>query len=294
MLAYLVTHALRTVRLWILLGKAISFGRVFAINTIGFLAINVIPLRLGEMVRPYLLVERESYSLGEAIAAILMERLLDVLLLLVMLLTLTMWIDLPNGGIQIQGVDVITVAQRGSGILLCAGTLAGFAGVIWAEKLAKLFSHFPKGDLIQGFVLRFRTGLHRLFAQPKQAFLLLFLSTAIWATTTSAVAFAMMAFEGLPVSIATAWSTWTITLCGMVAVPTPGFFGIFELSCAAALWIWGVDQNLATTFAVALHVGQMCFTLVMGGLFLFLEGLSLRTLVQTVPESKPQPIDHHS
>jgi len=211
-----------------------------------------------------------------------------------MLFGLTMWIDLPTDGIQIQGVDVIAVTQKGAGLLLVVGLLGGSAAVIWAERFATVFKRFPMGERIYEFVLRFRKGLERLFTQPLQALMLMAVSASIWGTTTGAVACAMIAFEGIPVSLASAWSTWTITLCGMTAVPTPGFFGIYELSCTAALLLWGVERNLATTFAVSLHIGQLVFTLVLGGIFLFLEGLSLRSLIQPAPESTPQPAVPHS
>ena len=294
MVAYLLTHSLRTLRLWVLLGRQIDFMRVFAINTIGFLAINVIPLRLGEMVRPYLLFEREQHALGDALAAILLERLLDVLLLLIMLMGLTLWIELPVEGIQIQGVDVISATQKGAGVLLTVGLVGGTAAIIWAERFAGAVKQLPKGQAIFDFILRFRDGIGRLFTQPFQALFLLAVSASIWGSTIGAVACAMMAFDGIPVSLASAWSTWTITLCGMTAVPTPGFFGIYELSCAAALLLWDVEPNLATTFAVSLHIGQLIFTLVLGGLFLFLEGLSLRSLIRPAQESTPQPVGPHS
>jgi glycosyltransferase 2 family protein len=297
MLAYLLTHSLRTVRLWLLLGREIAFMRVFAINTIGFLAINVIPLRLGEMVRPYLLVDREGCSTGEALAAILLERLLDMLMLLGMLLGLTLWIELPSAGILIQGVDVLSVTQRGLGVLVVIGILGGGVFIFGFEHISKHLLRLPKGDLISSFAKRFRDGLAQLFSHPRQALVLFVLSSLVWLVTITAVACAMAAFEGIPVSLASAWSTWTITLCGMTAVPTPGFFGIYELCCSAALWIWGVEEDLAKTFAVTLHIGQFGFTLIMGGVFLFAEGLSLRSLIRpdlkSLQEPKPQPGAHH-
>ena len=75
---YMAAHLCRSWRLQILLageGTAPPYARVFSLNTVGFLAINVMPLRLGEMVRPYLLWERENVSLGTALAAVMMERL---------------------------------------------------------------------------------------------------------------------------------------------------------------------------------------------------------------------------
>ncbi|RME24291.1 MAG: hypothetical protein D6798_11570, partial [Deltaproteobacteria bacterium] len=63
---YFVLHLLRSARLWLLLGgvdgrgRRLRLVRLFSISAVGFLAINVIPLRLGEAVRPWLLHDREG------------------------------------------------------------------------------------------------------------------------------------------------------------------------------------------------------------------------------------------
>ena len=52
---YGIGHVLRTFRLWTLMERqGGGFLEYFSINSIGFLGINVIPLRLGEFLRPHL------------------------------------------------------------------------------------------------------------------------------------------------------------------------------------------------------------------------------------------------
>ena len=85
-LCYFLGHTLRAVRLWILLEREQSFGRIFAIHSVGFLSINVMPLRMGELVRPYLLLEKEDVPISRSLAAVLLERLLDMSMLLILLL----------------------------------------------------------------------------------------------------------------------------------------------------------------------------------------------------------------
>jgi len=89
----------------------------------------------------------------------------------------------------------------------------------------------------------------------------------------------MWGFPGIPSSIGAVWTTWSITLAGMTALPTPGFFGGYELFCTAALWLLEVDRDLGATFAITLHLGQFAFTCGLGGFYVLREGMSLSGLV---------------
>ena len=281
---YIVAHTLRVVRLGLLLGQPVPFRRLFSINSVGFLAINVIPLRMGELVRPWLLSEREGVPFGRGMAAIFIERLLDMVMLLLMLLGLTLLVSLPENGLVIEGVDVIQAGQRFAGLIAGAGTLFGVLLVGIGEPAIALLERLPMGSLVARFARRFREGFATLLAQPARAALLLLLSAGIWLLTIAAIGVFMGAFDGIPVGIGPAWSTWSITLSGMAAVPTPGFFGAFELFCSSALWLlWGVERDIASAFAVALHLGQFTFTIGLGASFLLIEGLSLRDLVRPPP-----------
>lgn len=274
---YLVAHVLRAVRLGLLLGQRLPFRRLFAVTTVGFLAINVIPLRLGEMVRPWLLAERDGVPWGRSIAAIVVERVLDMTMLLGMLLGLTWVVDLPPGRIQVQGIDVVVAGQRLAGSIVLAGVIAGALVVVAGEPAIRRLERLLLVGRSGGrFARRFREGLVALVRRPRYAAGLVAISAAIWALTIAAVDMVMAAFEGMPTGLGPAWSTWAITLSGMTVLPTPGFFGTYELFCTVALWLWGVNADLARTFAVVLHLGQFGFIVSLGSIFLVIEGLSLR------------------
>ncbi len=280
-LGYLFTHSLRTLRLWLLIGGKGTFGSIFSINTIGFLAINVIPLRMGEFVRPYLLLEKENMPFGEAMVAIVLERWLDMCMLLIMLFGLGWFIELPDG-VVVNGIDILSVGQKTLGSLVVIGFI-GLAILIWfGERLLRPWESHSNAVLSKGiqFFLSLREGAHRLFGNPILAIQAFGISMGVWAATMLSIWFALLGFPDLPNSVGVVWSVWTITLVGMVVAPTPGFIGVYELFCATALWLWGVDRTDGTAFAMALHASQLLFTIALGTIFILKEGVSLSRIVK--------------
>lgn len=272
---YLSAHALRVVRLRAILGRPLGFWRLFSILSVGYLAIHVVPLRMGEFVRPYLLAEQEDVPFGAGLAAVFLERLLDMLMLLGMMLLIGFAVDLPAGAIVVQGIDVLQTGQRVIGTMVGLGVAGLVVLLAVGEPILRVTDRLPAG----GFVRRFVEGLRSLAARPASFLWVLVLSVAIWAVTVGAVQLSLAAFPGLPHGVGDALTVWAVTLAGMTAVPTPGFFGGFEASCTAGLVLLGAAPDPARTFSVLLHLGQFGFTVVIGVVFLIAEGLSLRELV---------------
>jgi len=274
-LGYLLSHILRSLRLWILLDYSAPYSRVFSINTVGFLAINVMPMRLGEAVRPYLLMERESVPFGQGLAAIFMERLLDMIMLLGMLFGMGFLIDLPKEGLIIEGVSVVSAGQKAAAGIVVLGCV-GIAGLVFiGEPIFQFLSRYVWLTSPIAMGRKFRTALIGLFSNPLRGLGLLLLSVVVWLLTISAVMMALWAFRDLPHGFDAAWSCWTITLAGMTALPTPGFFGVYELCCSSVLSLWSVSPSLSKTFALCLHLGQLVFISVLGSIFMLKEGISL-------------------
>ena len=291
MAQYLVVHSLRSVRLGLLLRgpdtPPLRFHRLFLISSVGFLAINVLPLRLGEAVRPYLLVEREGVPLGRALAAVVMERLADVIMLLGMLLTVGLVVELPESGVVVGGVELVSAGQRALGLAALGGAVGLGLVVGLGEAVIRPLERLPLGGRVGPLARRFREGLRALVAEPARAAAVFGLSFATWSFTLGAVGALMAGFDGLPTSPGAVLTTWTFTLLGMTLVPTPGFFGPYELACAGALKLWSVPAAVAQSFGLVLHLTQLGFTLFIGGTALLMEGLNLRDLVRPAPAEAP-------
>ena len=80
---YLVTlgviHLLRTVRWGLLLEPVVKvpFARLNAVSAVGFTALLVLPFRLGEFARPYLIAERPRLRVSAALSSVVLERVAD-------------------------------------------------------------------------------------------------------------------------------------------------------------------------------------------------------------------------
>src|SRR5688572_22254406 len=69
------------------------FRTVFRTTVIGFAASAVLPARAGEVIRPYLLARQEGLSATAAFATIVVERVLDLVAVLLLLLLFLIWFD---------------------------------------------------------------------------------------------------------------------------------------------------------------------------------------------------------
>ena len=127
----IVTYALRAWRWQSLLapiGHA-SFANAFRTTVIGFAATFLLPARAGEVIRPYLLARKERLSATAAFATVILERLLD--LAVVLLLFAVFVLTVPPGTVSgdasqfahVKFWGIVAAARGGCGAAhpVCAG-----------------------------------------------------------------------------------------------------------------------------------------------------------------------------
>ncbi len=281
---YALAHWVRCFRLRALLGVDLTTVRLYSITAIGFLAINLVPLRLGEFVRPYMLLQ-DGISFGRSMAAVFVERLLDLLSLVVMLLAVTIFVDFPEGGLVLGGVDVISAAQH-FGMLVVAGGLVFCLAVVFVggpvialvRRMLALVSP-PAAEKIGGFLDAFREGFRSLLASPKRACAVLLHSALIWSIVVTGVWIFLLGAQSFEADWLMGLTSWTITLAGITVAPTPGFFGAYELFFSGALQLFAVAKEPAVSIALIVHLSQFGFGVLLGLFFLGYEGMSLRDVI---------------
>jgi uncharacterized protein (TIRG00374 family) len=266
--------------------QPLPFFSLLSIVTVGFLAINVIPLRMGELVRPYLLHESHDVPFGTSLAAVVLERLLDFLGMLTLLLLIGAFVQLPSAGLVVQGIDIFSLGLRLSAFFVAAG-LVGIVLFSWmgersVQWMAGLFARISPAlsGVISSLGLKFVHGLRALFARPSRALWALVCTFLIWSSTLLMVACMMWGFKGMTPTFSSVIFNWGATMVGIVFLPTPGFFGGFEAGNVASLLLFKVPLALARTYALVLHLVVFFHAVAAGLFFLMMEGWSLVSLVK--------------
>lgn len=279
LLLWLIGYVARTVR-WrtILAGAASgSLFDLFGVLMVGFATNNLLPARLGEFARAYLLRRRTGLRKTFVLASIFLERVFDGLALVAVIFVLSALVDLPNWGQEVElaaAVLFIGVAV-GVSILLYRQEPAGRAVAFVTRPLPGRLGTFAVGAF-GAFV----NGLSSM-RRPAVVALTAAMSLGIWAIEWAAYFFVASAFNlGLtPVQLAAACAFMLVVVnLGIMLPAAPGYVGTFQLFAVSALAVWGVPYEPALAVAIVAHVCQYVLVTCIGLAFFGREHISLRTV----------------
>ncbi len=278
--ATLLTYVLRAVRWQYLLGALgpTHFGAALRATIIGF-AINFFTGRAGEVVRPYLLAREEGLSATSAFATIILERLLDMVSVLVLFAIFLLGFDprqnhvsprlfgdLRTGGLTVGLMGVLAL----TGVFFLAGDPDR------AARLALRVEHVLPARVAHSFsrlVHMFVTGL-RAVRQPRRLAITFLLSLPLWLSIGLGIFLITRAFH-VDVPFLGAFVIMTMLVVG-VAIPTPGGVGGFEYFYQlAATAFYGAAADRATAAALVLHAVSFLPVTLIGIIFMAREGMSL-------------------
>jgi glycosyltransferase 2 family protein len=243
----LVTSLLRTYR-WIFLLRPIApnirLRRVMGAGLVGFAAIFLAPLRMGEVVRPLMLSRDGEVSFLQATGTTFAERVLDGLMLTVCsaaaLLTAEQISPLPSrlGDIPLP-LATVPAALYSATLLFC-GLFVAMTVFYVARDWARRAVEGTLGLLSSGFAAWLADVLERLADGlsflPSRLHLLSYLgvTAAYWGLTFLSHWF-LLRGSGLPISFTQATALVGVLALGVAVPGGPGLFGAFQISFFSAL-----------------------------------------------------------
>lgn len=246
----------------------VRFWSTASATMIGYMFNTVLPGRVGELARASLVSQTDHVGTPRALGTIVVEKILDVLVLLCLLGTITAFLPLPAEATA-AGTSAALLFGAGAVVFFLLTTIRGPV-VRWTQHH---LDHLPVlNRLHPSNMVDMVLGSADSLRQPQLLALHVVIAPLIWGVALFTVAATTRAFDlDLP------WTAWALVLVltnlGMTVPSAPGYVGVYHTIAVFALTPFGVDPGTALAFAVTLHAIAFGFFLVAGALIL-LTGLA--------------------
>ena len=246
------TFPLRTIR-WRLILRDVDGQRFPALplwhaTAIGFMANNLLPARAGEVARAYVASRQLPVRFTTALASVAVERVFDGLVMLGLMAAAIAAPSFPTDTV-IGGRSLSALATSAAiffGALLLLALVVVHRPAPWlriAGRISQRLAHWAEG-LVAGLAV---------LKSPARFGGVVFWSLVLWLTNAAAFAVCFRAF-GLAVPLEGALLLQGVIGFGVAVPSTPGFVGVFEAATLLTLRVYGVDANLAVSYALTYHL----------------------------------------
>lgn len=281
LLFYLSSFLVRGVR-WCLLLRPVgtvpwstSTGVIFS----GYMANNLLPLRLGEIIRALVLGQVTSVRVEATFSTIVLERVFDGLVLVGMIAFVLPWANVVPGSKEIVIYTGAVSAVVFTGALLFVIAMRLFPRVVlrvasqvleWVPVIAKE----RREDMVRSVL----GGLKSL-TMDRRLFAILCLSVAVWVLEGGMFWVGLQAFA-LEGGVAIALLTLAFVNLSILIPSAPGYVGVFQGATILAFAAFGVSEEAALSYAVVVHALQYVSATAIGFAVLAKYGISFAVLGQ--------------
>jgi len=265
-----ISYYLRAIRWrYILISeKTIPVSSLYPATIIGYMANNLLPARLGEFVRAYVLAQREQLETPLVFASLVIDRLFDGFTVLIMLLITLFAIKLPPGM-----EDAGTALKAGGTVMFlfyCAILVFLFLLKRQTQRMLALvgllLKPFPNrlserlipmlGSFIGGIRLSSRSG--HLVA-------ILVSSVFIWTFAVLPVDMTLRSF-GVSLPITASMFIMVLLVFAVMVPASPGFIGTYHYACFKGLSVFGIPETTSISISLIIH-GTAFFPVIIAGFY---------------------------
>lgn len=255
-----------------------TFHSRFAAVNIGFMANNLLPARIGEFLRAYVLSRLEPVPVVASLGSLVIERLFDGLTLVALTFVALAAPSFPRGS---AGSDVHAAAVI-LGAVFVGIALLLLAMVIWPRRVVALAEAVAGRLLPRSFRRPLVDALEALLTglaairDPALFVQITLWSFANWLVGGLAYWLGLLAF-GIQIPFTGGLFLQSVVSFSVAIPSSPGFFGVFEAAVRLGLvQIWHVDATKAVSFAVGFHIGGFVIVTLMGLYYVWRLGFSWR------------------
>jgi uncharacterized protein (TIRG00374 family) len=241
---------------------------------IGYMVNTIAPLRMGELVRAYLVGQRDRLGVSTSIATIVMEKLFDAGSVTVIFVVLALIATLP---------DWANAAALTSGVALLIGVIGSICLLMAEQRVIRLIefieTRIPMLTRLnpRGLAASFLDGF-RSMQSPRTLVWTLVWSAVLWLGVAVMLALGLLAVD-VPVTPAMVFFLLVVTNLGMAVPSAPGYVGVYHALVIVALGVFGIPETTALSVAIVLHTTVFGIFILGGLVYLWRGQFSLLQLM---------------
>jgi uncharacterized protein (TIRG00374 family) len=261
----------------------VAYPRTLAYLLIGYLANNVLPARLGELVRCHYLGDRERISRTTALGTVVVERIIDIAVVVAIAAAAILVLSVRGmvANVVLAGGAIGVLLVVGLAVMIAAHRLPG------AERVAAAVARWPRiGELAR----RLREGL-AVAGRPRTLAEALVLTVLAWGASVLGFAAAGQAV-GVQLTIGQAALLASGTALAAAIPSGPASLGTFEFATVRIAAALGVADARAFALALLIHASIVALTSIGGVAALIRIGWDrdvLEVLAQEQGEERGRP-----
>jgi uncharacterized protein (TIRG00374 family) len=249
--------------------KTVSASRLFPVVVIGYMGNDILPFRLGEVLRAYVLWRKEGINVGTTLTTAVLERLFDGLTMVLFVLFGLLFV--PLSAFLSRLVTIASAAFFGALVVFLflaaqPDLLRRVARALVGRVVPARF-RAPVLDLVEGIV----AGLESL-RRGRDVLVLFGVTLWVWILETAKYWLVSFAFADLHLPyVAILLMGGAVNL--LTALPSlPGYIGTFELGIKILEGI-GAPSSSAGSYILVLHAILLLPVTLLGLAFMAMEGI---------------------
>ena len=248
--------------------KSIPLSSLYPATIIGYMANNLLPARLGEFVRAYVLAQREGLKTPSVFASLVIDRLFDGFTVMLILLYTLFTLHLPQGM-----ADAETMLKTG-GVVTFLVYVAVVVFLLFLKHqtirtlslIGFLLRPFPRSlsDRIIPLLGSFIGGI-RLSSRGGHIAAVLISSLAVWSLCILPIDLVLRGF-GISLPISASMFILVLLVFAVMVPASPGFIGTYHYACFKGLSAFGIAESTSVSIALVIH-GIGFFPVIIAGFY---------------------------
>ena len=282
---FTIGHLTRIVR-WGILVRAlgqVSWREIMSAGAVGYMCIIVFPLRLGELVRPYLIRAQGQVTGSGTLATVVVERVIDGLLFVALFFIFIS--ILPSTGDS--AVDAVRYGGYVAGAVFVTALLVLIAGYLRRKEtvafIANVGNRVHRGltTKVVRILDAFLDGL-KILPDRRRIALFIALTFVYWGVLGLAMKVMGTAAHMPDLTYAGGFALLAVLVVGIMVPGGPGFTGTFEFALTAGFSLLALSPSSrenVVLYTIVLHSVQLVIQVGLGAAYLFTGRVQLRGVV---------------